>query len=91
LRADAPKEIARVARFFSVHDTKTGKNEHKMYQTVINYTKRSQNIPNGHKIYQHCTFQGPPKYIQIFIFGLQISHLAAREIAEKSVFQKSIF
>jgi hypothetical protein len=32
----------RVARFFLVHDTKTGKNvpnEHKMYQMVIKYPK----------------------------------------------------
>jgi hypothetical protein len=45
--------LTRVARFFLVHDTKTGKNvpnEHKMYQMVIKYPKWLQNIPNGHKI-----------------------------------------
>jgi hypothetical protein len=31
--------FSRVARFFSVHDTKTGKNYHKMYQMVIKYPK----------------------------------------------------
>jgi hypothetical protein len=36
----------------------------------------SQNIPNGHTIYQHVPFQGPPKYTQIGIFGMQIFHLA---------------
>jgi hypothetical protein len=46
----------RVARFFWVHDTKTGKNvtnEHKRYQMVITYPKWPYNIPNGRKIYQH--------------------------------------
>jgi hypothetical protein len=44
-------------------------NGHKLYQMVVN-------IPNGHKIYQHFPFQGPPKFIQIGIFGLKINHLA---------------
>jgi hypothetical protein len=44
----------RVARFFLVHDTKTGKdvpvpNEHKVYQMVIKYPQYPYNIPNGHK------------------------------------------
>jgi hypothetical protein len=39
-------------------------------------TKWPLNIPNGHKIYQHFPFQGLPKFTQIFIFGLQIYHLA---------------
>jgi hypothetical protein len=33
-------------------------------------------MPNGHKIYQHIQFHGPPKYTQIGIFGLKINHLA---------------
>jgi hypothetical protein len=37
----------RVARFFLLHDTKTGK----MYQMVIKYSKCMSIIPNGHKIY----------------------------------------
>jgi hypothetical protein len=47
--------------------TKMGKNitnDHKLYQTAINFTKWPQNIPNGHKIYQHLPFKGPPKFTQ---------------------------
>jgi hypothetical protein len=33
-------------------------------------------ILNGHKIYQHFPFQGPPKFTKIGIFGLKINHLA---------------
>jgi hypothetical protein len=36
----------------------------------------SKNIPNVHKIYQHFTIQGPPKFTQNDIFGLKINHLA---------------
>jgi hypothetical protein len=43
---------ARVARFFLVHVTKTGKNVG---------TKRTRNVPNGRKISQMCA-----KYINIF-------------------------
>jgi hypothetical protein len=32
----------------------------------------TQNIPNGHKIYQHFPFQGPSKFTQIGIFGLKL-------------------
>jgi hypothetical protein len=48
------KEI-RVARFFCSKHTKLGKNtpnDHKLYQTAINYTKWQLNIPNGRKIFQ---------------------------------------
>jgi hypothetical protein len=44
--------------------------------TYITYTKWHENIPNGHKIYQHFPFQGPPKFTQIRILGLRIKHLA---------------
>jgi hypothetical protein len=50
------KLTPRVARFFSVHDTKKGKkepDEHKMYQLVIKYPKCIWNIPNRHKVNQH--------------------------------------
>jgi hypothetical protein len=50
-------ECTSVARFFLVHDTKTGKNapnEHKMYQMVIKYF-------NAYKIFQMAI-----KYINIF-------------------------
>jgi hypothetical protein len=35
-----------------------------------------KNFPNGRKIYQHLPLQDPPKFIQIWIFGLKINHLA---------------
>jgi hypothetical protein len=34
------------------------------------------NIPNGCEMHQHFSFQGPPKYTQIVIFGMQTCHLA---------------
>jgi hypothetical protein len=37
---------------------------------------KKQNIPNGHKIYQHIQLQDPPKFTQIGIFRLKIYHLA---------------
>jgi hypothetical protein len=40
----------RVARFFMVNDTRTRKNEHKMYQMSVKYPKCLQNVPNGDKI-----------------------------------------
>jgi hypothetical protein len=30
-----------------------------------------QNIPNGHRVYQHLLMQDTPKFIQIGIFGLK--------------------
>jgi hypothetical protein len=33
-------------------------------------------IPNGHEIYQHFPFQGPPKCTEIGIYGLKLNHLA---------------
>jgi hypothetical protein len=64
----------RVARFFLVHNTKTGKNvpnKRKMLQMVIKYPKCRSNIPNGHKIYHHFPIWGPQKFTQIGVFGLQ--------------------
>jgi hypothetical protein len=52
---------------------------------VGKYTKWSENIPNGHKIYRHFQLQDPPKLTQIGIFGLKMNHLAtlaARPTAE---------
>jgi hypothetical protein len=43
---------------------------------VIKYPKCPSKIPDGHKIYQHFPILGPPKFIQIGIFGLKINHLA---------------
>jgi hypothetical protein len=68
-----------VARFFLVHDTKTGNNvpnEHKIYQMVIKYLKWPQHITNGHKIHEYFSIYGPPKFTQNGIFGLKINHLA---------------
>jgi hypothetical protein len=31
----------------------------------------------GHKIFQHFPIQGTPKFAQVWIFGLKITHLAA--------------
>jgi hypothetical protein len=68
--------VSRVARFFLIQIYQIGKNmtnDHKLYQTAINYTKWLLNIPNGHKIYQHLQFKGPPKFTQMGIFGLKIN------------------
>jgi hypothetical protein len=51
-------------------------NERKLHQRAIKYTKWSQNIPNGHKIYQHSPFQDPPIYTESGIIGMKINHLA---------------
>jgi hypothetical protein len=47
-----------------------------MYQTAKRYTPSLSNIPNGHKMYQHFTFQSLPNYSQIGIFRLNRNHLA---------------
>jgi hypothetical protein len=39
-------------------------------------TKWPQNRPNGHKIYQHFPFQGPPKSTHIVNFGKKLCNLA---------------
>jgi hypothetical protein len=74
----------RVARFFLVHDTKTGK----MYQMNTKCTRWSQNfpngrkicIPNGHKILEHFPISGPIKFTQMGIFGLKTNHLATLQL-----------
>jgi hypothetical protein len=51
------------------------------YQNVKKY-QITRNIPNGSKIYQnehkiyHLPLHDPPKFTQIWIFGLKICHLA---------------
>jgi hypothetical protein len=58
---------SRVARFFTVQHTKTGKNkpnDHKMYQRAIKYTIQPYNGQNGDSNTDifHCkTFQNLPK------------------------------
>jgi hypothetical protein len=44
---------------------------YKIFQIVIKYTKWPENIPNGHKIYQHLPLQDPSKFTPIGIFGLK--------------------
>jgi hypothetical protein len=70
------REQTWIARFFLTQYTKTGQictfsklPQH--YQMAKNYTEWPQNIPNGHKLYQHFPFQDPPKYTQIGIFGFE--------------------
>jgi hypothetical protein len=65
---------SRVARFFLVQHTKTGKNVpnyHKIYQMSIKYTKWLYV-----KIDQHIPLQDSPKTTQIWIFGLKVYDLA---------------
>jgi hypothetical protein len=51
-------------------------NYHKLYQMSMKYNKRPQNGPSVHEIYQHLILQDPPKFPQIWIFGLKTNHLA---------------
>jgi hypothetical protein len=57
------------------------------YQNGEKYTKLPRTIPNVlkilqktaksvHKIYHHLPLQDPPKFTQIWIFGLKTNHLA---------------
>jgi hypothetical protein len=66
---------SKVARFFSVQNTKTGRNVpncHELYQMSIKYNKRPLNEHlSVHKIYQHLRLQDPPKFTQILIYGLR--------------------
>jgi hypothetical protein len=43
---------------------------------AIKYFQLPQNRPNVYKIYQDFSFQDPPKFTQIGIFGLKTNHLA---------------
>jgi hypothetical protein len=47
-----------------------------IYQNGENIYKITTTLPNGHKIYQHFPFQGPPKFTQSGIWGFKIYHLA---------------
>jgi hypothetical protein len=78
----------RVARFFLIQIYQIGKNitnDHKLYQTAINYTYWPYNIPNGHKIYQHLPFKGSQKFTQMGIFGLKTNHLATLPRTERKL------
>jgi hypothetical protein len=50
---------------------------------TIKFKKWQQTTPNGHKIYQHYPFKGPPKYTQIGIFCMTINHLATVAVGKK--------
>jgi hypothetical protein len=63
--------IFRVASFFLLQHTKTGKIYTKLPQKATKYTKWLYNRPNGNKIYKHL-----PKFTQICIFCFKIYHLA---------------
>jgi hypothetical protein len=57
----------RVARFFLGATYQNGEKFAKWPQNVPNNHvayRMVTNNRNGHKIYQHCLFQGPPKYAQ---------------------------
>jgi hypothetical protein len=43
----------------------------KIYQMATTYIKWPKHIPDGHKIYQHLTLQGPPKLIQNWDFWFE--------------------
>jgi hypothetical protein len=84
---ETARPSAKVARFFLVQHTKTGKivpNDHKLYEMVTKQTKWRYDRPNGHKIYQHFSLQDLPKFAQIGIFGLKIYHLATLALACKA-------
>jgi hypothetical protein len=51
-------------------------NYHKLCQMSIKYNKRPQNGRSVRKVYQHLQLQDPPKFTQIWIFGLKTNHLA---------------
>jgi hypothetical protein len=43
---------------------------------TVKCSKWPRSIQNGHKIYQHFSLQGYPKYTKRRIFGMKIDHLA---------------
>jgi hypothetical protein len=61
------RQLIRVARFFLVHYTRVGKSIPNDQMAMI-YTNWPENIPNGHKIYQHFPFKCPTKYTKFGIF-----------------------
>jgi hypothetical protein len=86
------RRFSRVARFLLMQFTKTGKNLPiyykitkwpKIYQIAIKYARWPYSIPNGHKMYQHFRFRGPPKFSQSGIFGLKMYHLATLRFATR--------
>jgi hypothetical protein len=71
-----------------VQNTKTGKNipnYHKLCQMSIKCNKRLLNGQSVHKICQHIPLQDPPKFTQIWIFGLKTNHLATLGLCKERV------
>jgi hypothetical protein len=56
-----PKRVKNVPKLWKIH------------QTVVTYAKWPENWPNGRTTCQHLPLQGPPKFTQIGIFGLEIT------------------
>jgi hypothetical protein len=79
--------VNRVARFFLVQTYRLLKNipnDHKLHTPNFHKLyKRAITITKDHKIYQHFPFQGPPKFAQIWIFGLKKKHLATLHVTTK--------
>jgi hypothetical protein len=70
---------SRVARFFSVQHTKTGKlykNNHKLYQIAIKYTICPKNRQNGQKIPTSSIARPSKIELNCDFLGLEIYHLA---------------
>jgi hypothetical protein len=44
---------------------------------IPTYTKCSQYMANDHELYQHLLLRDPPKFTQIWIFGLKIYYHVA--------------
>jgi hypothetical protein len=67
-------DMPRVARFFFVQNTKTGK----IYQISTDYTNCPWNLTKDRKmdqvsinLYQHLPLQDPPKFTQIWDFWFE--------------------
>jgi hypothetical protein len=70
-------------------------NYHELYQMSIKYNKRPYNGQRVNRICHHLPLQDPPKFTQIWIFGLKTNHLATllpiQEIGEKIQEKKMIW
>jgi hypothetical protein len=79
-------DMDRVARFLLVQNTKTRKNipnYHELYQMSIKYNKTIKwTVKSVLKIDHHLPLQDPPKFTQIWIFGLKTNHLATLDKEE---------
>jgi hypothetical protein len=62
-----------------------GENNTKLSQNLNKTYLMSVNIPNSHNIFQNVSFQGPPIFTQIGIFGMKRYPLATLAYPLKSV------